>query len=122
MLIKIRLPNSEGFQLIDNAENVLYTDCPINFSSWKEISEKISFDSPIADLHYIVDFDHIEDERNKEKNTPETMEEVPTPPVYFLAKITYTRNGEEFTYLFDTVAYICNDNGQTLEKVCALEA
>ena len=117
MIIKIKLPNDEGFQLIDNAENVLYTTSPIHFSSWKELSDRITHDSILADIEYIVDHAHIDAELEKEANTPQTTEENPTPPVYFLGKVTYTRAGNEFTYLFDTVAYVCNDSGQTIEKV-----
>jgi hypothetical protein len=28
-------------------------------------------------------------------------------------------NGDEFSIVFDTVAYICNDDGKTIEKILA---
>ena len=109
MLIKIKFPKDEGFLLIDNAEDVVFGNHPVISTSKEELESIINHDSLIEEGQVIVDFDCIND----------LLLAKPDPIKYLTNKITFTRNDEEYLYIFDTVAYICNDKGETLEKCYA---
>ena len=63
------------------------------------------------DIHIL---DYEANQRNKDTSTDYEAKDWDV-----LVLVCRRENGEEFSIIFDTIAYLLNDNGQTIEKIVA---
>lgn len=117
MLIKIaKAPFFEGsdknaFMLLDVEEVIRFQNHPYwEFKDAEELKSSLEYWEQLQST--LLDYDRIksvieDQELNRDK-------------VYRVNYIVVRdRHGKEAQYIFDTIAYICNDDGKTLEKCFA---
>ncbi len=92
MIIKIKVDNK--YHIFDNVSKVDYYIKPKHSNNDGNITEQI---------------------REDESITVQTS--TPQPVKYNWISFEDSRNGNKQSIIFDTVAYICNDNGKTIEII-----
>jgi len=105
MILKIeRYKNNQDWWLLDNIAKISCSK-PLRYSSTTTPS-LLGEDNNIV----LLDFDTKCNCRDNEGCSD---------CVRYYRLICRTKDHNEFSVVFDTVAYICNDNGKTIEKVVA---
>ena len=106
MLIKVQLPGDESneFLIIDNLDDVRFSNQPTIYTDRKSLDEFRIWVGMI-DCHKLLDYSGMANYKDGEE--------------YRVNHITGPRKGEQVTVYFDTIAFICTDKGETLEKCYA---
>jgi len=129
MLIKIRTTNSlDHWEIFENCTNVQYTMQPVKCKNYKEYREAalylglclhnndyntgLIYGTVMPYPHYGMPGDPAT------ASTDEMM--LPEPDSsdgwrYFWLK--FTRDGRNYSVIFEAFAYVCNDEGKTIQKV-----
>lgn len=122
MIIKIQNPHCSSpyhrtYTLIDSVTDITHFSVePQRFHDYESIEKflKTPHNDELVDGwsdHTLVDFDEIMDMKQRK-----LLEEGNAQ--YSINWIAFNRSdGNSYYYAFDTVAYISNDNGKTLEKL-----
>lgn len=119
MLIKVQTAqHADSFLLIDRVDSVRYEANPREFASQTELSDYIRL------MHDVESAKVVLDPRTgglypPDHDISEYVGPLSEKRVYRLNTMTYERHGEFRSLVFDTIAYICNDDGKTLEKAIA---
>lgn len=127
MLIKIStgLPvkslseiESPNFVLFDHAEEVEFGPAEV-LTEDRELQDFCVFTPPATRVMRFIN-PHVERDLFALQSA-----DGESPPVigkdrrYLINEVLFTRKGERYRVVFDGVAYICSDEGKTLEKVYA---
>lgn len=133
MLIKIaKAPYLEGFDnysyaIYDNVESIeLCRTKPIEINSNEGIQQSLVlkglFSNPAPDIFIdILNIDRINDFIDIDNGVvgSPAKEKLSDNKVYLYNVIIFVKGGKRHYVTFDTIAYICNDEGKTLEKCFA---
>lgn len=129
MLIKIaKAPYFEGsdktsYILIDKVEKIDFQVHPFEFSSYFDLQNHLNLSRTIECTSLEVDDVRIagmNPDTGYKSDTPAALPEpLSKDRVYQINQVAFTRDGKYESYVFDTIAYICNDEGKTLEKCFA---
>jgi len=99
MILKIERYNEQDWYMLDDIRKVSKKHFEQDFSK--------DFDDFIDDI-FIIDYgDYLKNNGKKQKSRN---------VVRLICRLS---NGNEFSVLFDTAAYLCNDEGKTIEKIVA---
>ena len=101
MIVKVKGENQD-WVLFDNALQVRYNTTALKITSEAQLSV---FEKPVESHELVTIF----------KDTDITTVSTNSPLI--VGKLTFTANNRDYTVLFNTVAYLCNDSGKTVEKV-----
>ena len=99
MLIKIKL-EGQSWKLFDNAEQVLYNKAPTSIQTFDDILKYIENGTLMENVSVLL-----KEDLNKASG-PKNV-----------AIITYKRGSISHAVVFDTLCYLCTDDGTTVEKV-----
>ena len=121
MLIKIITDSNlpRAFTLFDNAESVA-CECPVHFTDTAQLISWIKGKQLLADHVYqltIPAMGFFFDGHSSDVGRPHTTLSEST--VYVVACIAFKKNGKTHIIFFDGEAYICSDEGKTLERIIA---
>ncbi|WP_435018419.1 hypothetical protein TA3x_000393 [Tundrisphaera sp. TA3] len=124
MLIKVQThQHSESYLLIDRVDSVSYKSSPVEFMSSDELVEHLHRSGNTEGCRVILDprmagnvYPYLPSPDAKPEDYIGVLSE---KRVYRVNTIEYERDGQRLSVTFDTIAYICNDEGKTLEKACA---
>lgn len=133
MLIKIakapyfQVSDNHSYAIYDNVELVEYcrtqpTEINSNEGIRRCFVEKAIFETPSPDVFIdILNGDRIKDFidiDNSLVGSP-AKESLSDDKVYLYNVLIFVKGGKRYYVKFDTIAYICNDDGKTLEKCFA---
>lgn len=118
MMIKMqKMRHSSEYMIIDGVTDIEYLNKPIIVNSDSELSElmknfiadgKASDDSYANSVWYNHGLSDFELEHNCENNWNDG---------YQVNRISYYQDGMRLSKLFDGEAFICNDDGKTIQKI-----
>jgi len=124
MLIKIQTAqHADSFLLIDRVDNVRYEGNPTEFRSTEDLLTHLRLMADIESSRIVLDpasagmvFPYLP----TPDATPEDyLGKLSDKRVYRVNTLTYERDGQMRSVTFDTIAYICTDEGKTLERALA---
>jgi len=101
MIVKVQGETGKWI-LFDNAEKVEFNTTPRKFRSIEEI-DAVGVEEDASDVFYILT-----EPSHEEMNFTNPVE---------AAIISFVKNHRKYVILFNTVAYLCNDQGKTIERV-----
>ena len=101
MIIKVQGETGKWI-LFDNAEKVEFNTTPRKFHSIEEI-DAVGVEEEASQVYYILT-----EPSHEEMNFTNPVE---------AAIISFVQNHKKHVILFNTVAYLCNDQGKTIERV-----
>ncbi len=101
MIVKVQ-GETGNWILFDNAEKVEFSTTPRKFHSIEEI-DAVGVDEEASHVHYIL--------------TEPCHEGMDFENPVEAAIISFTQNHKKHIIIFNTVAYLCNDQGKTIERV-----
>lgn len=129
MLIKIQTSHhADNYLLIDRVDSVKYEGNPKEFTSLESLFDYVGTMAQVESCRMVLDPRGIDNVNCMAPKTPDCthLAELQTfigplgvNRVYRLNTIVYERGGEMKSVLFDTIAYICTDEGKTLERALA---
>ena len=101
MIVKVQ-GETGNWILFDNAEKVEFNTTPRKFYSIEEI-DAVSIEEEASQVYFVLTKPH--HEAMDFENPVEA------------AIISFTQNHKKSVIIFNTVAYLCNDQGKTIERV-----
>jgi hypothetical protein len=120
MLIKVQTAhNSIAYLLVDHVDSILYDAVPKEFKSQDELSDYIRKMDSLPHNRTVLDPQTGGLIPVDDPGTPTSPKPTRQFPIYTPNTLTYERNGHRNSIVFDTIAFICTDEGKTLERAYA---
>ena len=121
MLIKVTrgLDHSRNFTLFDSASSVECL-CPIHFDDSKALYQwLLNLSLPADEVHHVV---HEKLRWRQQPFSEETVVEnfrLSRSTRYSISAVLFAREGKRHVVFFDGEAFICTNDGKTLERITA---
>lgn len=122
---------SDGWNYIDNAEDLLWVNKELDFKNWKghiyedsgggkyikgELKDLV--DEAIMGLTWSVSDEEVQPKIYQNKVSMKTIADaLERKDFIYLRVLRFTRGSDYHILVFSEVGYILNDNGQTVEKI-----